>query len=288
MNNIGQYLATAKSFSREALSLLAFVCGRDSSWIIAHPEYKLNNQETKLFTKKFEQLKTGRPLAYLLGEKNFYKHSLIVTPAVLIPRPESEIIVETAIDYYQKKRHNRQIFLDLGTGSGALIIAIADHLKSKEVSRHGRCYFGASDISPAALAIAVKNAKKQHLKSQISFLSGDLLQPWRRYLQINRRSPLFIAANLPYLTPAEKARETSIAYEPKLALIGGKDGLELYRRLLQQIETLKLSGPLLLMMEINPHQAAALVKEAKKYYLPQYIQKKADLSGRTRFIIIDK
>ncbi|MDD3285509.1 MAG: peptide chain release factor N(5)-glutamine methyltransferase [Patescibacteria group bacterium] len=285
---IGQNLSTAESFRREALSLLAFVCRRDASWVIAHPEYKLDNKESRLFAKKLSQLKSGWPLAYLLEEKNFYKHSFTVSPAVLIPRPESEMIVEAALEYHQKKHYRQQIFLDLGTGSGALIISIAGHINNQEISKNSCCYFGASDISAAALKVAEINARKQRLKSKISFRRGDLLLPWRRYLQINRHSPLFIAANLPYLTPKEQAQEASIAYEPKLALIGGRDGLELYRRLLEQLASLKMSGPLFLMMEINPRQAPSLIKEAKKYWRPEYIQKKSDLSGRTRFIIINK
>ena len=288
MNTIGHYLNDAGSLRREALSLLAFICQQDSSWILAHPEYTLTKEENKLFITKKLKLKNGWPLDYLLGYKNFYNHSFKVTPAVLIPRPESEKIIEEALDYTRRHFKNKQIFLDIGTGSGALIISIAAELKTKALDNYKKSYFWASDISTAALKIADFNARQHKVKAKINFRSGNLLSPWHNNLKSSPKLPIFIAANLPYLTPAQQKQEASIAHEPQLALIGGPDGLQPYRHLLQQIEQMIPEASLYLMMEINPKQAPALIKEAKKYFKQTEIKKTPDLSGRTRFIVIDK
>lgn len=288
MNTIGHYLNDAGSLRREALSLLAFICQQDSSWILAHPEYTLTKEEYKLFIAKQLKLKKGWPLAYLLGYKNFYNYSFKVTPAVLIPRPESEKIIEESLAYTRRHSKNKQIFLDLGTGSGALIISMAAELKTKLPSAYKKSYFWASDISDAALKIAEINAKQHKVKAKINFRHGNLLAPWRSDLKNSSKLPIFIAANLPYLTPVQQKQEPSITYEPQLALIGGSDGLQPYRRLLQQIEQMMPETSFCLMMEINPKQAPALIKEAKKYFKKTEIKKTPDLSGRTRFIVIER
>jgi len=282
---IGDLLKKAGNKSQETLSLLAFICQQDSSWIIAHPEYELTAEEKKIFQKKQSRLKSGWPLAYLLGWKNFYNQSFQVSPAVLIPRSESELIVETALDYAPK--YKNKFFLDLGTGSGALIIAIAAEIKKRYPKIYKNSQFLASDISSAALNIAFKNSENNKLKKKINFRRGHLLLPWRNYFK-NSKLPIFIAANLPYLKPEEQKKEDSIAHEPRLALIGGKDGLDFYRSLLKQIKQILPERRLQLMMEINPAQARILIKEAKKYFETSAIKKISDLSGRTRFILIDR
>lgn len=285
---IAQHIKKAGKLSRETLSLLAFVCGRDLSWIIAHPEYRLKDKERKIFNKKYIKLQKGWPLAYLLESKNFYNHAFRVTPAVLIPRPESEKIIEIGLENLQSDCKRERIFLDLGTGSGALIVSLAAAIKKARPDIYEKSNFWASDISGKALKVASFNANRCRLSKKIKFKRGNLLLPWRFEIKNFSQSPIFIAANLPYLKPLEREREKSIAHEPSLALIGGNDGLDLYRRLLAQVQKLKTQAPLHLIMEINPAQAASLVKEAKKYFQDAEIKKTPDLSGRTRFIELYK
>lgn len=287
MATIEQYLSNSESFCRETASLLAFICGRDLSWIIAHPEYHLNTSENKRFRLRQKRLWQGEPLAYILGYRDFYNYRFRVSPSVLIPRPESEMIVEVGLAYAETKIEKKIDFLDLGTGSGALIISLAKELKKTKIKTYRRSQFLAVDISPAALKIAKLNAKKYNLENKINFYNGDLLAPL-----ISNDALLdgtwFVAANLPYLTPKERRQEASIAAEPDLALNGGRDGLTLYRRLLKNFNSLLGKNDFYLMMEINPNQAPALLALAAKQLPGAKLKKMPDLNGRTRFIIAEK
>lgn len=275
------------SLRREAVSLLAFICQQDISWVIAHPEYQLNLSENKIFKNKLKKLETGFPLAYIIGKQAFYNYQFQVSPAVLIPRPESELIIDIAYNYGVAQTNQSILFIDIGTGSGAIIISIAAEIQKKKAKLYKNSIFLASDISKKALNIANKNAQTYQVQSKIKFKSGNLLSPFKKELSSSKQRSIFIAANLPYLTPTER-EEASIKYEPSLALIGGQDGLELYRELLKQQAQLIPTQSLCLVMEINPQQAEPLIKLSKQYFKKEAIKKVPDLSGQTRFILINR
>ena len=287
MATIGQHLAASPTFCRETASLLAFVCRRDLSWLLAHPEYQLSPRQEKNFQQKYKRWQAGTPLAYILGYKDFYDYRFRVSPAVLIPRPESELIIDAGLAYARLIAGKKLTFLDIGTGSGALIISLAKSLKKIIPTAYRQADFLAGDISANALKIARANARAYRLDRKIIFRLGDLLTPWRKifYQQAN---PIFLAANLPYLTPKERRREPSLASEPDLALLGGRDGLSLYRRFLPMTNKFLRDRPFCLLMEINPEQAPALIKLANKYFADDEIKKMPDLSGRTRFLKIQR
>lgn len=283
---IGQGLSLDQSFSREAASLLAFICRRDPSYLWAHPEQILTRAQQQLLVRHLKRLRSDYPLAYLLGEKSFYNHTFKVTPSVLIPRPESETIIEIALQ--ELKTNQYTAYADIGTGSGAIIISLATAIKQQAPATYRRSLFIASDVSAAALKIANLNTHRYRLSKKITYHHGDLILPLLKKLLANRSGKIFLAANLPYLTPQERQQEPSIAAEPTLALVGGRDGLSLYRRLCQQLQQKLAQQSFYLMMEINPAQAPALTKIATKYFPQAQIKKISDLSGRTRFLAVDK
>ncbi len=286
MSSLADYLYQKNTLGREKIMLLAFVCKKNEAWVLAHPEYKLKTSEEKLFKKYQQKRQEHWPLAYLIGKKSFYQHDFFVSPAVLIPRPESEIIVEKGLEF--AREHDKADFLDLGTGSGALIISLAAAWRQESAQAYRRSNFYAGDISLAALKIARRNAQALRLNKKITFRQGNLFLPFKKELALVSDRALFIAANLPYLTPREHQAEKSLSHEPKLALLGGRDGLALYRQLLQALKTNLKERPFSLIMEINPQQATGLIKKAKLLFPKAEIKKVSDLSGRTRFVQIQK
>lgn len=247
----------------DAELLLAFVLKKDRSYVLSHDDILTKSQYQKyqvLARKRLNFL----PIAYILGHKEFYGLDFKVTKNTLIPRPESELIVETALNLINKNT----TLIDLGTGSGCLIIPILKNLKIKPKKSI------AIDISNKALKIAKYNSQKNKIKN-IEFKKSNLLK--------NIKLPngeIIILANLPYLTP-KQMREPSIKHEPKKALIAGNDGLKYYRELKQQLNR----GPvknMILLCEINPEQ-----KLGFKKIFPR-AKFKRDLSNKTRLAIIKK
>lgn len=222
----------------DAEVLLAFVLKKDRTFILSRLDKELNNIQINKFKNLIKSRLAGWPVAYLVGKKEFFGLDLKVNKDVLIPRPETETLVELVFEYIENVRsHKTEIqeplrILDLGTGSGCIIISIAHscesrNLKKDPASSAGWEYF-ASDISKKALAVARYNAKKHKVK--IKFKQGDLLKPWQdKHFDI-------IVANLPYLA---KKVDPSTKYEPKQALIARKKGLALIEKLFKQIAHLR-------------------------------------------------
>jgi release factor glutamine methyltransferase len=214
-------------------------------------------------------------VAYLLGHKEFFGLEFQVNPHVLIPRPETELLVETAIEW---SIINNQLSIvngkftiaDVGTGSGCIAVALAKHLPKASLV--------AIDASPEALRLARLNAERHAV--QITFLSGDLLEPLAEPVDL-------MVSNPPYVSQAELAAampEVSV-YEPRLALDGGEDGLDVVRRLLSQAkEKLKPGGALL--VEIGASQGQAMIKLAQTHFPGAVIQIKKDLAGLDRLLVV--
>lgn len=271
------------TYNQEIKSLLAFVCKKDLTYLLSHSEYSLTKQEESLFKKFYQLLISGVPLAYIIGEKSFYNYNFKVSPKVLIPRPETELIVDQAIKYLQENK-DKTACLDIGTGSGAIIISIAAELQKISSSSFNSCKFMAGDISPEALNQAKINSQRYKLENKIDFISGSLFEIFINKLRKNKIKTLFIAANLPYLTNEERTKESSIKLEPDLALLGGKKGLDIYLKLLEQIAKYQDEFNFHLIMEINPWQTESLIELISKYLKEIDIKKTSDLRGQTRFI----
>lgn len=266
---------------REKLDLLdinliiSFVLKKPIEFTLAFPETKLNtNQLDKINVLMKRRLK-GEPMAYILGYKEFYGLKFRVNKNVLVPRPETEMIVEEVINCAQ----NNTIIIDMGTGSGCIIIALAKLLKSKKIK------FITVDISKKALNTAKQNAKLNKVNNKINFINGDLLKPIINNKKINNNSKIIITANLPYLTPKQIKNSPSIKKEPRIALVAGSDGLKYYRQLFQQIKKLT-AKEITILCEIDPSQKKTISILAKKIIPKANIKIKKDLSGLSRLAII--
>lgn len=203
-----------------AEALLCFVLGKNKSFLISHAEFVLSEKQEKIFFELFSRLLKGEPLAYLINKKEFYGLEFFVDKRVLIPRPETELLVDTAIKCV--KDYNKPRILDLGTGSGCIAVAIAVNLLNAKIT--------AVDLHKEALQVAAINAYAQGVGARVTFVQSDLLQ------NLNEDFDL-IVANLPYIGTKRFAfvNRESTEYEPHSALFGGEDGLRLYEGLFKQI-----------------------------------------------------
>ncbi len=257
--------------------ILATVLHKERSFVVAHPEYILTKSQLEKFQALIKRRKNHEPIAYLTGKKEFYGLKFTVTQDTLVPRPESELIIDEAKKIIKPK--SKTLIIDIGTGSGCLIISLLHELCKHNIKPQGI----ALDISKKALLIAKKNAKKHNIKN-ITFLQSNLLSTILKKPSIIKKTDnIVILANLPYLTPKEIHDEKSIHQEPRLALDGGQDGLDLYRKLVKQINIIKESNKseISVICEINPHQKKGLQKAFN-----QKIHFVKDLSKRVRLGIV--
>jgi len=283
MSTLADYFNLNEKFSREIKSLLAFVCKKELTWLLSHPEYRLSDPEELAFNKYYQLLQNNTPLAYITGQQSFYNYNFKVSSSVLIPRPETELIIDIAKNYLLANQGEKAV-LDIGTGSGAIIISIVAEIRKLSPEVFTSSTFLAGDISKEALEVAKANAKNHKLEDKIEFIEGNLLKPFIPIINKEFFASVFIAANLPYLNPLERQREKSIALEPDLALLGGENGLDLYIELLESLNNNLQQIPFHLVMEINPGQSELLIQSSKKYFPKTEIKKTSDLSGQTRFI----
>lgn len=266
--------------------LLAYLLNKSREFLLTHPETKISS----IVYKKFKSLEAKRlknwPIAYLLGVKEFYGLDFKVSPAVLTPRPETEKMVENIVEIAKDKKTSslKPIIIDLGTGSGAIIISVAKELKRLAPSTYRQAEFLAVDISAPALKMAKINAAHHKLTRKIKFYQGSLLSPLKLDKRDLSQCELVIAANLPYLTPAQIKKSPSISREPLLALDGGPDGLKYYRELFKQLSGLPTVGNLRIICEIDDSQAKKIKALTKKYFPHVASKIIADLSGKKRFL----
>jgi release factor glutamine methyltransferase len=205
----------------DAQLILAHVIGRPRTWLLAHLETRLSQPQIDSATEAFAKLQDGTPLPYILGHWEFFGLEFDITNDVLIPRPETELLVEKAIAWLQASPERRTV-ADIGTGSGSIATSIAMHVEDARIL--------ATDISYDALKVASHNAQKFNMQHRIDFVQCDLLPQHIESLSTDRHFDL-ICANLPYI-PTKKLLQLPIyGREPTLALDGGEDGLEIYRRL---------------------------------------------------------
>ncbi|MBT4210102.1 MAG: peptide chain release factor N(5)-glutamine methyltransferase [Candidatus Komeilibacteria bacterium] len=246
--------------------LMALVLHKNIAYIYKNPDKQLSRSNILAFKKILNKRLANYSLAYLKKNKEFYKLNFIVNKHTLIPRPDSELIIEEAL----KNTSNNQNIIDIGTGSGALILSLAKN------NKHTANYI-ATDISTKALDIAKTNARKLKLKNKIKFIKTNLLDNISEQFDI-------IIANLPYLTPVQM-QEASIKKEPVTALLSGQDGLDHYKKLLKQLPKY-LNKKYLILLEIDPAQEK-LIKKEIIINLPQAnIKFLKDLANNIRIVKI--
>lgn len=209
----------------DAQVLLAHTLQKTRAWIISNPDFIAPPQEQRQFEVALKKLAEGEPLPYVLGKWEFFGLEFDITQDVLIPRPETELLVEKAIAWLKARPEKRNV-IDIGTGSGAIAVSIAAHIPDAQIL--------ATDISPAALQMAKHNAKKHGVAGQIEFVECDLLPASKVKGQKSDLLPLtfdLICSNPPYIPTATLSELPIFGREPTLALDGGTDGLDIYRRL---------------------------------------------------------
>ena len=214
---------------------------------------------------------SGEPLAYITGHREFYGLDMCVNPAVLIPRQETELLVDAALDYARALQRASITIADIGTGSGAIALALAANLPNAQVF--------AIDLSPDALAVAKCNRRKHKLDDRVCLLQGNLLAPLQRSVDI-------IVSNPPYIASALIAGlSPEVRREPRQALDGGKDGMEVIRRLLRQAPS-RLNARGCVLIEISPEQSDAARKTAREQFPRADISVLDDLLGLPRCLAV--
>jgi release factor glutamine methyltransferase len=234
----------------DALVLLEDAAGKDRAWLLAHPEFELTNQQTDILSNQLTKREQHIPLAYIRGKTEFYGRDFVVNEQVLEPRPETETMIDL-LKQLPPETHKQVI--DVGTGSGAIAITAKLEIPESTVM--------ATDIDPACLAVAKKNAAKHQVALQL--MQGNLLQP----LTTSFHLPTTILANLPYVPDSHQLNQAAMN-EPRLAIFGGTDGLDLYRNLFEQIDGLP-HKPSFVLTESLPfqHETLAQIAQHQAYNL---------------------
>jgi release factor glutamine methyltransferase len=233
--------AISKNPRRDADLLLAHLLGCDQTALLTHPERLLSAAELEQFDRLVERRLASEPMQYLTGEQEFFGLRFEVSPAVLIPRPETEHLVEAVLERFKREEAVR--IVDVGTGSGAIAVALAHALPRSRVT--------AVDLFPAAIEVARRNAERHGVIDRLTLLTSDLLEA------VDSAGFDAVVANPPYIAEGEVLEPQVANYEPHSALYAGATGLEVYGRLIPQAAgVLKPGGWLLL--EIGYGQSSAV------------------------------
>ncbi len=256
----------------DAQILLTQITGHNRAWLLSHPEASLTAQQENALATAIRELQHGVPLPYVLGHWEFFGLDFYVTAQVLIPRPETELLVEVALAHVRSHPQFNYRFLDVGTGSGIIPISLAVHVPQATLL--------ATDISSAALKIARLNTERHGLSERIDLVEADLFPD-----DLEIKNFDIICANLPYI-PSDTLRNLEVfGKEPSLALDGGADGLDLIRKLLLKLAALQTSGCLLL-FEIEQRQGSAVSALALQAFPNAPIRIQRDLAGFDRLLVI--
>ena len=253
----------------KARLLMQSLLGKDRQYILVYDEKQLTQKQEEYYFKNIERLGNGEPLQHITHQQEFMKMNFYVNKDVLIPRPDTEVLVEEVIKI--AKKINAKKILDLCTGSGAIAISLAKYINNSQIT--------AVDISEKALKVAERNAKKNQVENQIAFLSSNLFQ------EIPKEKYDIIVSNPPYIKrEVIKSLDEEVKKEPLMALDGGWDGLDFYRKIIHQsYEFLKYKGYLCL--EIGYDQkidVIELIEQEEKY---KNTYSKQDLYGNDRIVI---
>ena len=257
----------------EAEALLINVLQMPRQRIYAYQEQEITSQQEELLASLVRRRLKREPLAYILGHKEFYGVDLAVGPGVMIPRPETEHLVEQTLFLSLMHMEAREMVIaEPGTGSGAISINLAIHLPMATIY--------ATELHPQALKIANYNIQKHNVADRVTLLRGNLLEPVPESSHI-------IVANLPYVPSGRiPGLQPEVQWEPREALDGGPDGLDVIRKLLHQAQT-KLRPGGVIILEIDPGQVETLEQLARKLFPTATITTEQDLSHQDRVFIVD-
>lgn len=265
--------------------LLSHILGKDRVFLMAHSETRLTPGQAKRYQNFLTRRAKHEPIAYITGVREFYGRNFFVGPGVLIPRPETELIVEHAVKNISSRITSKKkcAVIDVGTGSGAIITSV---FLSLEPAAQKNISWFAVDTELAALRYARKNARHHGVTPTVQFVKSDLLSGVKKKLL--NYDEVFIIANLPYLSKAlyRSTAPNVRRYEPKSALESGTDGLDHYGRLLAELQSLQLAGiRVQFFFEISPEQAKKLPSLLSGYQLLSTLEIVPDLAGKARVLI---
>ena len=271
----------------DAEVLLSWVLNRDRAWLFVHADARLTVVQKEKFFRVIQKRSRRVPIAYITGSKPFYRSDFIVNQHVLIPRPETETLVEEAVRALGDKRHPATV-VDVGTGSGCIMVSVVQELLARSEDISGMRFY-ATDISHKALRIAKKNAKKSGVAKYITFLHGNLLEPFLILQNAVPTKKLYILANLPYLSEVQMRNlQQEVAHEPREALDGGVEGLAYYRKLFAQMQNMRRvqrASIIYTLCEIEPVQATTLTSEICKNFPRTTVRMRKDLQGNDRVLL---
>jgi release factor glutamine methyltransferase len=257
--------------SLEAEVLLRHLLGIDRAGFFASLDESLLPHQQVQVDELVSLRLTGEPLAYILGHREFYGLDLTVNSHVLIPRQETELLVDKALELCAKKGWEQPLIADVGTGSGAIAIAIARNLPDANIY--------ATDLHPEVLAVAEANCRSHGVSERVHILQGDLLEALDTPVNL-------VVSNPPYIRTDDIARlAPEVRREPRWALDGGADGLEVIARLLEQAPSHLLPGGCVL-LEMSPEQREAVARLARRFFPDAHLSFACDMIGLTRAAII--
>jgi release factor glutamine methyltransferase len=267
--------AAAGSGRLDAALLLEHVTGATRESFITDEARVLTGVERAAFAEAVERRLTGEPVAYITGTAGFYGRTFSVDERVLVPRPETEHLVEAALEALRATGKTSGCIADIGTGSGAIAITLAAELPDAWI-------FG-TDISHGAIDVARRNAARNNVFQSCTFLHGDLAAPLGRFAPFD-----LLVANLPYVASHEiPAPPDPVAFEPELALDGGPDGLALYRRLIAELPAL-LAPQAPVVFEAAPATIGPLAELVRAAFPGADVRIGSDYAGLERFLTVTK
>ncbi len=253
----------------KARLLLQYVLKKPRQYLIVYDNQKLTEKEEQDYLKYIELLAQGEPIEHITHQKEFMKLNFYVDENVLIPRQDTEILVEEVMEIAKKIRAKK--ILDLCTGSGAIAVSLAKYLENIQVT--------ALDISRKALDIAIANAKNNHVQDKITFVESNLFQ------NLGQERYDIIVSNPPYINRKElETLDKEVKREPRLALDGGVDGLDFYRKIIDEgYEYVKYGGYICLEIGYDQKEEVMQIIENKKQYMDTYCKK--DLYDNDRVVV---
>lgn len=257
------------SYQSDSRLILTHIINKPQSWIFAHSEEKITKEQYLHLNNILDKLESGIPLPYILGEWEFFNLRFNITPDTLIPRPETELLVETALSWLQDNPDKNKL-AEIGTGSGCIPISIAMNNSNVQIT--------SCDISQAALDIAQINSQTHQIQDRINFMLSDIFD------NLNGKYHL-ICSNPPYI-PTKTLRGLEVfEKEPTLALDGGAKGLDIIAKILSESADHLLPGGLIL-MEIEARQGIEVQYLAQQNFPSADIHVKKDLAGHDRLLVI--
>lgn len=263
--------AASETPALDAQTLLADLLARPRGWLLTHPEQELAPAIWRAFQERLARCAAGEPLPYVLGWWEFYKRRFAVGPAVLIPRPETELLVERALAWLGRRGRPCRA-LDVGTGSGCIAVTLACERPELQVL--------AADRSMEALRLARRNARRHGVQGYLSWVQADLAGGLRGPFDL-------LCANLPYIPSAELAGLKVARFEPRLALDGGPDGMAFVGPMIDTLPRL-LAAPGLALLEVGPQMSRRAQARARALGPGWRVGVELDLAGRERLLWIER